>query len=77
MMVSTTALIFKVASIRTGHFVACRSALRNCLAHSVNQRTAKTINQTQNLNATMTQNHTYWTNGQSTPGPHMVSNHAG
>src|SRR5262249_28635129 len=74
MAVSTTALIFTTAS---AHFVACRSSFRNCLAHSVNQRTAKTISQTQNLNAATAQNHTFWTKGQSTPGPHRVSNHAG
>jgi hypothetical protein len=62
MAVSTTAMIFMVASIRAGHFVACRSSLRNCLAHSVNQRTAKNMSQTQNLNATIAQNHTFWTN---------------
>ena len=35
------------------------------------------MSQTQNLNAATAQNHTFWTKGQSTPGPHKVSSHAG
>ena len=35
------------------------------------------MSQTQKLNAAIAQNHTIWTKGQSIPGPHIVSNHAG
>lgn len=35
------------------------------------------MSQMQNLNAAMTQNHTFWMKGQSTPGPHTAINHAG
>ena len=37
-----TALIFTMASVRVGHFGPWRSILRNCLAHSVNQRAIRT-----------------------------------
>jgi hypothetical protein len=77
MAVSMMALIFTVASVRAGHFAPCRSSFRNCFAHSVNQRTANTMSQTQNLNAAIAQNHTFWTKDQSIPGPHMESSHAG
>jgi hypothetical protein len=59
------------------HFVPCWSILRNCLAHSVNQRTAKIMSHTHILNIAMTQNQTFWTKGQSAVGPHKVSSHAG
>jgi hypothetical protein len=35
------------------------------------------MSQMRNLNAAIAQNHTLWTKGQSTPGPHMVSSHGG
>jgi hypothetical protein len=56
----------------------CRSSVRNCLAHSVNQRTARIMSQTHNLKMAMSQSDTVCTKAKLTsPCPHMASNQAG